>query len=180
MTPILIAALTCSVLAIIAGTIAFKLRRRTGLPGSARVISSDVGQGEARLLRDPAHGLIGKPDYWLAPDGSGSIDGSPLIPVEVKPMRRAKALYESDEMELATYLMLVRATAPSRFAGYGWVRYADQSFRVDLTPERERRVLAYAALVREARTRRDIARNHRIPGRCRGCAVRPQCGDALV
>ncbi len=61
---------------------ALKLRRSTGIPWS-RVRSQDVrGRELEKPLYARRYGLAGKPDYLIEKRGQ-------LIPVEVKPTRRA-------------------------------------------------------------------------------------------
>jgi hypothetical protein len=66
---------------------------------------------------------MGKPDYLLQ-----RREG--LIPVEVRPTRRAKQPYESDMMQLAAYCLLVEVCLGER-PPYGLLRYANHTFRID-------------------------------------------------
>jgi CRISPR-associated exonuclease Cas4 len=119
------------------------------------------------LLVDETHKLRGRPDYLLRHKKG-------LIPVELKPLRTSKVLYESDRLQIATYLMLVR-TAP-----YGIVRYKETTFRVYLTKELEARCLAVAEQVRAARRATVVHRTHNVPAKCRACAHQAACGESLV
>ena len=119
------------------------------------------------LLVDESRKLRGRPDYLLRHKKG-------VIPVELKPLRTSKSLYESDRLQIATYLMLVR-TAP-----YGIVRYKETTFRVYLTKELEARVLAVADHIRTARKASVVHRTHNIPPKCRACAHKAACGEALV
>ena len=175
----LLGSIALAIVAVVSWLIAWRLARRTGLDSAARVIASDVGRHDVRTFYDETRRLYGRPDYLLR-ERTG--DGVRVVPVEVKPTRRATRLYESDEMELVTYLLLARASYPSTFAGYGLVRYAETTFRVELTEERERRCLAYAALVRQTRRaeRGSVHRSHSVPARCVHCAARHACDEALA
>ncbi|MBV9791275.1 MAG: Dna2/Cas4 domain-containing protein, partial [Chloroflexi bacterium] len=107
--------------------LALRLRRATGLPWT-RVHSSDTSgwrQADEPLVSQ-RYGLVGKPDYVLETRGG-------LIPVEVKPSRRAAAPYESDLMQLAAYCLLIEDTT-GRAPSYGLLRYAEQTFKLPYTP----------------------------------------------
>ncbi|HZS61886.1 MAG TPA: Dna2/Cas4 domain-containing protein [Gemmatimonadaceae bacterium] len=119
------------------------------------------------LLVDEARRIRGRPDYLLRHKKG-------VIPVELKPLRTSKTLYESDRLQIATYLMLVR-TAP-----YGIVRYKETTFRVYLTKELEARCLKVADEIRAARRATVVHRTHNVPPKCRACAHKAACGEALV
>jgi len=154
---------------------AWRLARGTGVRAGAPVVASDVGIEAAATLEDDTLGLRGRPDYLVRERGRGRI-----YPVEVKPTRDARVLYESDALQLATYMVLTEARYGSAFAGYGVVRYRSAEFRVDLTAELRRRCLAARDGVRSARRAASVHRSHAIAARCAACAVRPVCGEALV
>jgi hypothetical protein len=65
------------------------------------------------------------------------------------------------------------------FAGYGIVRYRTAEFRVELTPEHRRRCLVALDGVRAARRAASVHRSHHVAAKCRGCAVRESCGEAI-
>lgn len=171
-----VAALTAVAIPVVLAAI----RRRTGFAfsGSARseVIASDVGTERSVLLRDPALGIRGKPDYLLESEVGGRML---LVPLEVKPTRRSRRLYDSDRVQIGAYLLALRGTFPDRASEAGYVRYADQTFGVRLTPELEREVERIAAAVRRGRLAHVLHRSHDIPARCRACPVRLQCDEAL-
>lgn len=164
---------------------AWRLQRRTGLPSLATIAASDVGQERPRTYRDPEHRLLGKPDYVIRRrvGWRGLVRGAQLVVVEAKPTRRSATLYESDEMELVTNMLAVRAEAGDDAAPIGYVVYENATFPVVLTPDRVARCLAYAArarAVRSAPSAAVVVRTHDTPGRCRRCAVRAACGDAAL
>ena len=85
-------------------------RERTGFAagGTGRVVASDTGVEASILLRDPQLGLRGRPDYLL----EFEVAGHPLfVPLELKPGRRTRRVYESDALQVAAYLIALRATA---------------------------------------------------------------------
>jgi CRISPR-associated exonuclease Cas4 len=153
--------------------------RSQSYPGlaDARIVASDTGVVPPQVVRDRSLGLYGKPDYLLA-QGSG-IERR-LIPLELKPRRRAKRLYESDEIQLGVYLLAMRATYGREAAGFGFVRYAAETFRVELTAGLERRIIEVANAIRRGRSATVIHRSHEVPARCAGCAMRPHCDESLV
>jgi CRISPR-associated exonuclease Cas4 len=156
--------------------LAQRLQTTTGLSSDARIVASDTGQQRVQKLWDDATGLCGQPDYVIT-EMAGRHER--LVPVEVKPTRKSARLYESDEMQLVVYLLLLRRAYGERAASYGYVRYAAHTFTVDLTEERTTRCLYYASEVRAARHAAVVHRNHRIKGRCVGCSMRLKCNESL-
>ncbi|WP_245863088.1 CRISPR-associated protein Cas4 [Candidatus Viridilinea mediisalina] len=165
-------ALVLIALALLLLTGAVLLRRRSGLPW-ARVHAEDVSAQHTpeRPLYAQRYGLSGRPDYLIEQDGA-------MIPVEVKPSRRALAPYESDVMQLAAYCLLVEEhygeTPP-----YGLLRYADNTFRCPYTPAIRAQLLATIENMRELLEAEAVARSHNAPARCAGCGLRDECDEAL-
>jgi len=177
--------LALAIVAALAGAAGLLLlrwyRRSSGIPGvlgrDTEVVASDTGAARSVLLRDPQLGLRGKPDYVLEErDADGT---SLLVAMEVKPSRRSARLYESDEVQLGAYVLLLRATHGARAASHGYVRYAERSFRVELTPRLEERVRQIVAAVRVGRRAAVVHRSHDVPARCASCPVRDRCDEAL-
>ena len=160
---------------------AASLQRRTGFsaadnPGSG-IAASDTGAAPAILLRDPSLGLRGKPDYLLR----SRIDGHErLVPVEVKPTRRSRRLYDSDRVQLGAYLLALRSTAGEEAAAFGVVRYATESFHVELTAALEADVRSIVLAIRAGRALSRVHRSHDSVARCRSCAVRHACDESLA
>lgn len=156
------------------------LRRRTGFAFTAQtrsvVIASDVGTQRSILLRDPPLGIRGRPDYLFRTDVG---DREVLVPLEVKPTRHSDRLYDSDRVQIGAYLLALRGTFPDRASDVGYVRYADRTFQVQLTPALEREVGQIAAAVREGRRAAVLHRSHNIGARCRACPMRQRCDEAL-
>jgi len=97
-------------------------RRETGLPEGEVVYADTEGWEACRPLYASRWGLAGKPDYIVRSGGN-------MIPVEVKPCRRAEHPYEGDVLQLAAYCLLVEETTGQR-PPYGLLRYAERSFRI--------------------------------------------------
>ncbi len=155
-------------------------RGRTGfaIGGEARgrIVASDTGIEPPVLVRDPGLGLRGRPDYLL----QFEVAGHPLfVPLELKPGRRSRRVYESDALQLAAYLIALRATARDAAAAFGYLRYASGTFRVNLTRELDNRVHAIVEAIRAGRAAATVHRSHAIVQRCANCSVRDLCDEAL-
>ena len=155
-------------------------RERTGFvaggSGTGRVIASDTGVEASILLRDPELGLRGRPDYLLAFE----VAGQPLyVPLELKPGRRSRRVYESDALQVAAYLIALRATTKDAAATFGYLRYGTGTFKVGLTRELEERVRAIVDAIRVGRSAATVSRSHSIVQRCVSCSVRAHCDESL-
>lgn len=166
-----------ALLLLVAGATLLLLSRRnraaTGLP-AGRVVYSDTGGWRAvdRPLLSRRYGLVGKPDYVVEERGEWT-------PVEVKPTRRAATPYLSDVLQLAAYCLLIEdvwGRPPQR----GLLRYAEQTFAVDYTPDLRAILLATLDEMRALARARDVPRDHDEAGRCRACGVRAACDERLV
>lgn len=147
--------------------------RATGLP-PGRVVYSDTADWRAppRALRSERYGLIGKPDYLVA-------RGDALIPIEVKPTRRAAQPYESDVLQLAAYCLLVEDTT-GRPPPSGLIVYADRQWEIPYTDGLRTALLATLDAIRADRRAADVPRSHAIPARCRACGFRTECGQEMM
>jgi CRISPR-associated exonuclease Cas4 len=158
-------------LALLALIWALRLRKTTGLPWAPVLYHDTGGSVPEKPLIARKLGLVGKPDYLLELRGQ-------IIPVEVKPGRRAARPYESDLMQLAAYCVLVEETsgaAPS----YGLLRYAEQTFRLDYTEQVRDEVLALLDQMRDDLDQHDCQRSHDDEWRCLSCGFFEQCEQAL-
>ena len=150
---------------------AWLLYRRVGLSG--RVVASDAGVARpARVLRSARYGISGKPDYLVEEHGR-------VAPVELKPSRRADAPWLRDVVQLAAYCLLVEETDP-RFAGYGYLRYATRTFRIDFSDSLRAELLRTAEALRADLSAGDVDPNHADAGRCVRCALVTVCGKSLT
>jgi CRISPR-associated exonuclease Cas4 len=158
-------------LALLAIFWALRVRRDTGLPWAPVVYRDTGGSAPEKPLMARRLGLVGKPDYLIELHGR-------IIPVEVKPGRRAGRPYESDLMQLAAYCVLVEETsgvAPP----YGLLRYAERTFRLDYTPQTRETLLAILDEMREDLDYDDCDRSHDEARRCAACGFFEQCEQAL-
>jgi len=147
-------------------------RARSGLP-RGEVVYADTGDWMAsEPLYAPRYRLSGKPDYVVRA-------GHALIPVEVKPGRRATEPYDGDVMQLAAYCLLVEETSGKR-PPYGLLRYAEQTFRIPYDQRLYEALLSTLEDMRVDFAQRDVPRSHADPLRCRYCGLRQDCRQALA
>jgi CRISPR-associated exonuclease Cas4 len=157
--------------ALVLAFVSVRLRQRAGLKG--RVVASDsVVSRPSRALRSARHGLVGKPDYLIEERGR-------IAPVELKPSRESDAPWLRDVVQLAAYCLLLEETEP-RFAGYGYLRYAHRTFRIDFTDRVRRELMRTIAEMRADLTATDVPPNHHDPRRCARCMLVRVCGQALT
>ena len=83
-------------------------------------------------------------------------------------------------VQIGAYLLALRATHGERAARFGYVRYATDTFRVELSEALETRVRDIVAAVRAGRGAAVVHRSHAIPARCANCPVRERCDEALA
>lgn len=159
-----------------------RLREQTGFvrdaTGRSRIVASDTGAASTLIVRDEDVGVVGKPDYVMQQDVGGR--RQQLVPIEVKPTRRSRRLYDSDRLQLGVYLLGLRAMAGGRAAGVGYVRYAAATFEVRLTSALEREIRVMVGAIRTGRKRHQMHRSHEMAARCRACAVRTHCDESLA
>jgi CRISPR-associated exonuclease Cas4 len=147
-------------------------RRLGGLPDGDLVYSDNIAGG-CPLLVSHRYGLKGKPDALVRTD-SGE-----LIPIErKKTLAPRRGPYEGDLMQGAVYCILVEE-ASGRTPRFMRIQYADRWFDEPFTPELRAWVLESCARLRQARRQQDCHRSHRIAAKCRNCAQRDNCREAL-
>jgi CRISPR-associated exonuclease Cas4 len=157
--------------AVIALAVSVLLFRRFGIGG--RVVASDSGVARrARVLRSARYGISGKPDYLVEERGQ-------IVPVELKPTRRSATPWLRDVVQLAAYCLLVEETEP-RFAGYGYLRYANRTFRIDFTESLRAELLRTVAALRADLTASDVDPNHDDSRRCARCSLVQVCGKQVA
>lgn len=151
---------------------AIAIRRTTGVPW-ARVVYSDTHtwQRPEQPLYARRYGLVGKPDYLIK-------RGQQLIPVEVKPGRRAQIPYDSDQMQLAAYCLLVEETTGRR-PPFGVLRYADVTFKIPFDARRRHEIIDILHEMQAVTPNDVVPRSHEQPARCQGCGFFDQCEQRL-
>lgn len=151
-----------------------KTRAQTGVP-AGHVVYSDAGawQRNEKPLFSNRCGIVGKPDYLVK-------DGNAIIPVELKSGAAPSRPRKGHILQLAAYCVLVEENFKSRPA-YGIIKYADNEFEIDFTPELEDELLDALEDMRESCDDPDGApRSHTDPRRCAHCGVRDACDQRLA
>lgn len=177
MPPQVIAILCSSaLLLLVGGLLVWRGRSRwtgAGLP-RGKVVYDDTGAWQEcpKPLFSRRHLLAGKPDYIVA-------RGEYLIPVEVKPTRKATRPYASDALQLAAYCLLIEENY-DRIPPYGILRYQTSTFPIEWTPDLRRRLLVSMEEMRSDLLREDVVPSHESPGRCRACGHRDHCQERLA
>jgi len=158
--------------------LAWWLRRRSramrstlGLPKGTIVASDMEGWERGETLRAPRYGLVGRPDYLVK-------QGRRLVPVEVKPQRRAAAPFEADMLQLAAYCLLVEEHTGQR-PRHGLLCYRERAFRIPYTRRLRARLLATLEQMRHDAAHNTARRSHADPHRCRQCGLRAFCDESL-
>jgi CRISPR-associated exonuclease Cas4 len=156
--------------ALLLGVLTVRLLRRVGLRG--RVIASDsVVSRPSRVLRSARYGIAGKPDYLVQEHGR-------VVPVELKPSRESDSPWLRDVVQLAAYCLLLEETEP-RFGGYGYLRYANRTFRIDFTDRVRQELLRTIDAMRADLAASDVLPNHHDPRRCARCMLVAVCGRVV-
>jgi CRISPR-associated exonuclease Cas4 len=163
--------LILAAIALLFGVLSLVLMRRSGVRG--RVVASDsIVSRPSPILRSARYGIVGKPDYLVEERGR-------IVPVELKPSRESVSPWLRDVVQLSAYCLLLEETEP-RFAGYGYLRYAHRTFRVDFTGRVRRELLRTIAAMRADLTAQDVPPSHHDPRRCARCTVVGACGRAVM
>ena len=144
----------------------------SGLPRGRIVYADSTSWHAGGVLVAPAVGLSGKPDYILK-------QGRHIIPIEVKPGRRAAAPYDADILQLAAYCLLVEETTGTR-PPHGLLRYREHTFEIPYSPALEARLLDCLEAMRRDLCAADVPRSHDDPRRCAVCGYREGCEARLV
>lgn len=135
-----------------------------------RVIDNDLA-GQGRLMEDPEWDLTGTPDYVMETEEG-------LIPVEVKTGKTPDRPFDSHVMQVACYLRLLEANTTHR-PKYGLLTYPQRIFQVAWDDATEQRLRDLVSTIHQAEQSGRADRDHDHPGRCRGCARRAECDQAL-
>ena len=158
-------------LAALALALSARYRKLHGIAG--QIVYSDTGASElpAKPLYAPRYGLTGKPDYLVATRQG-------LVPVEVKPGRTDPEPQESHLLQVLAYCLLIE-DSEGKPPPYGLLRYRHETFKVDYNSQTRAYILDVLEEIKEAHRLPEVHRNHEQPGRCRACAYRDLCEEAL-
>lgn len=159
--------------ASLAHLFAARASRQAGLPDGEIIYQDtiDAGAMVPRLV-SYRHGIVGRPDYLVETDQG-------LVPVELKSSRcPARGPFDNHVAQLMGYCLLVEDSM-GRPVPEGILRYRDREVRVPFTQKKREWVLGIILSIRAAKGGVPVERSHRIPQKCRGCSVRPSCGDSL-
>ncbi len=146
-----------------------KLLIASGLP-PGDVLDSDLA-GPGKLLHDHEWDLHGTPDSIIAGDKGP-------VPVEIKTARTPDRPHDNHRLQLAAYMRLLEAagTPPS----YGLLTYPGGVFPVQWDDALRDELRAAVDAIKAASAAGSADRNHNHAGRCRGCARRDACDQALA
>ena len=157
--------------------LAYCWRRRLDLPAGEVVYQDLGGKGyQVDTLVSRRLRLAGKPDMLIeTPEG--------VVPLELKSTAiapRGTQPYENHGAQLLAYCVLVEEVFHKRVT-YGIVRYARHVDKIVRFKDEERNWLA--EIIAQIHTARmhgsEFHRSHQHPGRCSGCGLSSQCGEAL-
>ncbi len=167
---LLVVALIALALALWLRRLARRGREAVGLPAGRVVYVDDrAWRRPPAPLYSATYGLTGRPDYLVR-------QGQALIPVEVKPSRRAASPYLADRLQLAAYCLLIEGTTGVT-PPHGLLRYSEHTFELpydDVVRQWLLEVLEQMRLDAEAD---DVPRSHNDPARCAACGMRVHCGE---
>jgi CRISPR-associated protein Cas4 len=148
-------------------------RRQTGPGLSPAEIDHIDAEDNDEILISRSHDLTGRPDVILH-------DAQGRFPLE----RKSRALdnrgvYESEKLQLAAYALLIEATDGTTVRR-GRLEYANSTVNLDIDDRLRQQLIHTLEAMRERRSATDVHRSHHHPARCRACAYRSQCGEALT
>jgi len=148
-------------------------RIEAGLP-SGRLVYADTDDWQRceRPLFSSRYRLSGKPDYLVEERGR-------IVPVEVKPTRRATTPYRGDILQLAAYCLLVEEEYGQR-PRYGYLKYQQITFCVDYTRALRQQLLSKMKQMRRDMGAREVPPSHDEPRRCARCGHREHCTMRLA
>ncbi len=163
--------LTLSALAV--WLVARRAREHLGLP-TGQIVYADTGAWRRceRVLFSRKHSLTGKPDYLVQ-----ERDGT--VPVEIKPMRRARQPLHGDVLQLAAYCLLVEEDS-GHAPPWGYLKYHDAVWRIEYSPGLRDQLLARLHDMRNDLTATDVPPSHDQPQRCLSCGQRAHCSQRLA
>jgi RecB family exonuclease len=150
----------------------FHTRRRvqTYRVPKGQVVYGDM-LSQAQVLTSKKYHLSGKPDKVIESKGS-------VIPYEFKSGTAGMSPWEPHRIQMGVYFIILQELYPDRDVSYGIIKYRNESFYVENTPELREIVLKRADTIR--RTRGLTYRNHDNPNKCAACKYREICKERLI
>ncbi len=146
-------------------------REESGLP-DGDVMRSDVdSKARGKPLYSARYGLTGTPDYIVETSRG-------LVPLEVKPARNEAEPHESHLLQVLAYCLLLEESEGA-CPPYGLLRYANDTFKVDYNKETRECIIGVIHEMRNTAAQSEVHRSHQSAGRCRACAYRSICDEAL-
>lgn len=147
-----------------------KIRKAHGIPeGSIYYTERD----SERPLYSEKYQLVGKPDYIIKKEGM-------RIPVEVKTGRVPRGPLFSHIMQIAAYILLIEEKYKEK-PPYGIIEYEDHSqHKIEFDDDLKELVISKLEEMRKIFETKDVHRNHKREGKCRGCSRRDACPEKLV
>ncbi len=124
-----------------------------------------------KILVSKKYLLSGKPDKVI--DSRGTI-----IPYEFKSGNAGETPWEPHRIQMGVYFIILQEMYPEKEVGYGIIRYRNESFYVENTPELRDIVLKRAETIR--RTKGVTYRSHENPRKCAACKFREICKERLI
>jgi CRISPR/Cas system-associated exonuclease Cas4 (RecB family) len=166
------------VLALVLHAATASLQRRTQIPASLRVLSSDAGLRRGQLLRDDRLGLVGRPDYIFS---RRSGVRTRIFTAEAKSRPTPRRPFRGHVLQTAASIHLARSHYGRRASRSGYLVYADSSVEVELTRaltvELENAVAAVRSILTSPST---PSRNHASQRRCSACSFAAECPASLL
>jgi CRISPR-associated exonuclease Cas4 len=146
-----------------------RLREQADLP-EGKIIYSDLRfSDKAKLLVSQKYGLAGKPDVLVKEEEQ-------IIPVEQKSGKTPKRPYPGHVLQVAAYCLLIQENYKVR-PTHGLIKYPEQTFRVNFTPELEQNLLDTLNAMHTCT--KAPTRSHQMRARCQHCGQREVCDQIL-
>lgn len=147
-----------------------RLRKVHGIPEG----SIDYTERDSELpLYSEEHMLVGKPDYIIKKEGV-------RIPVEVKTGRVPRGPLFSHIMQVAAYTLLMEENYKEK-PHYGIIEYEDHTqHKIEYTPELKELVISKLEEMRKLFETKEVHRNHKRFGKCRGCSRKEACPERMT
>lgn len=176
--PVIVPLAVVVLVGVVLMTLSNAFASSTGLPSAAKILGSDTGQERVRQYRSERLKLGGNPDFVIE-ERVGLLRRPKMVPVEVKSWSSPR-LYDSQKVQIAAYLALMKEEHGKLAADYGYVIYDDTPFRVDWSRDLARWLADMMEGAREVKRTKYGTRTHENPAQCAKCAFRKRCEESLA